>query len=567
MSTTSPSTLEPRSGGPAEPRDPTLPGAGTIRCGTLSYTRRGLVALCAWLLWGDFCFTLMETVVPSILPLKLKSLDSPNTLISLIMTTLPGLFNVTITPWLSFKSDRHRGPWGRRLPFILYTMPFLTCALVAMGFSNEIGAWIQTRWFSGSNIQQTQVIIILLAVFAAAFDLFNMFVNTVYWYLFNDVVPEAWMGRFMGWFRLVGVLTSAAYNFFIFQYAESHMREIFLGAALLYLFGFGLMSLKVREGEYPPLSGDETRVGFLTKVSQFARECFTNRYYWYIFLTYTFISMAGCMGVFSVFFLKSLGLTTGDMGKMGAAATITVPACLLFTGYIVDRFHPVRVSAYLAAYDAFFVLGNWVWLVIPLPSTTLLFWVTALNGAVFRALFQATKDNAEMTRLMRLLPRDKYGQYSGAMAMVRAVAIMLGGLLAGLYLDLWHRLLPDGNMVYRLNFLYSAPLALLAFTFHYLTFRGWKRLGADAAYVPPDISVKVGALGPHPDATSTVPWKLVSITALAILGPLLSNAAWIAYYMKVSPNPHHALVWTISLVSTALLYLAYLRFLRFMERP
>ena len=42
------------------------------RCGTLTYTKMGLFALFAWLLWGDFFFTIMEAVVPSILPLKMK---------------------------------------------------------------------------------------------------------------------------------------------------------------------------------------------------------------------------------------------------------------------------------------------------------------------------------------------------------------------------------------------------------------------------------------------------------------------------------------------------------------
>ena len=545
---------------------PTANASKQYRCGTLVYTQRGLIALFAWMLWGDFCFTLMETVVPSILPLKLRSLDAPNLLIGFIMTTLPGVFNVTVTPWLSFKSDRYRSPLGRRLPFILYTMPFLALSLIAIGFSHDIGVWVHSHLFSGSSIQQAKVIIILLAVFAAAFDLFNMFVNTVYWYLFNDIVPEQWMGRFMGWFRLVGTLTSAFYNFFVFRYAESHMREIYLAAGLLYLLGFGVMCLKIREGEYPPPSDDGEHLGLIAKIRLFASQCFTNRYYWYIFLTYAFISMSGAMGVFGVFFLKSFGFTLADIGKMGAVSAITVPVCFLFTGFIVDKFNPVRVAAYLGAFDAFFVLGNWVWLVIPAPPTTLFLWMIIIQGAVFRALLGATKDNAEMTRLMRLLPRDKYGQYSGAMALVRACAIMAGGMLAGLYLDLWRAVVPEGDFVYRLNFLYTAPLAILAFFFHYKTYRAWKRLGGDTAYTPPDISVKISDLPPRADAMTKVQWKLVSISVLTITGSLLTNAVWVFYYLRYDYNPHHALVWTISLATTALLYLIYLRFLKFMER-
>ena len=82
--------------------------AKTWKCGSLVYTKRGLIALFGWLLWGDVCFTLMEAVVPSILPLHFKNLGASNMTIGFVLTTLPGIFNLTVTPWLSFKSDRHR---------------------------------------------------------------------------------------------------------------------------------------------------------------------------------------------------------------------------------------------------------------------------------------------------------------------------------------------------------------------------------------------------------------------------------------------------------------------------
>ena len=37
----------------------------------LTYTKMGLLVMFLWLLWGDFCFTLMERVKPAILPLFL----------------------------------------------------------------------------------------------------------------------------------------------------------------------------------------------------------------------------------------------------------------------------------------------------------------------------------------------------------------------------------------------------------------------------------------------------------------------------------------------------------------
>ena len=91
----------------------------TFSCGSLIYTKRGLVAMFAWMLWGDFCFTMMEAVVPSIIPLKRNGLGASSTLISLMMTSVPAVFNFTITPTISIWSDRLRTKWGRRMPFII----------------------------------------------------------------------------------------------------------------------------------------------------------------------------------------------------------------------------------------------------------------------------------------------------------------------------------------------------------------------------------------------------------------------------------------------------------------
>lgn len=43
-------------------------GRPRFSVGTLVYSKAGLAALFMWLLWGDFCFTMIETVMPSIVP-------------------------------------------------------------------------------------------------------------------------------------------------------------------------------------------------------------------------------------------------------------------------------------------------------------------------------------------------------------------------------------------------------------------------------------------------------------------------------------------------------------------
>jgi len=539
----------------------------TFKCGSLFYTKRGLFSLFGWLIWGDICFTLMEVVVPSVLPLHLRNLGASNMNIGLVLTTLPGIFNVTITPWLSFKSDRHRSRWGRRIPFMLFTLPFLSLAMILIGFSDQIGAWVHASFMSGSVIRQTQVVIVLLTVFAAMFDLFNMFVNTVFWYLFRDVVPETHFARFNAYFKVAGTTTGTLYNFFIFKYAESHMTEIYVGSALLYAFGFGAMLLMVKEGEYPPVTDVSQQSSFWDKIKIYAKECFTIRYYWDIFLWQTFYAVSFAVGVYQVFVFKSMGLSLDLIGKKGAAAAVTVPICLLLIAKYVDRWHPMRVFAYGAAYTAFFAFGGWVWLFVMQPPPMLWFWLFVLNSAVFAVIAGAANQASQAPLLMILFPAAKYGQFSGAMAMIRAFALIAAGLLAGLFMDFWRGVFPDGDYAYRFNFLWQAPMTVLSFYFFYRVYRAWKRLGGVGGFEPPETEFRMADLPPRADETSCLhPW-MVRLISISFLGTVVSALAWIGYYLYFEKRPDYVLVFGIALAVNVAIFPGYLRFMKFMERP
>jgi len=41
----------------------------------------------------------------------------------------------------------------------------------------------------------------VICVLVVCFRFFELFINTVYWYLFNDVVPPVLLGRFLSLFR------------------------------------------------------------------------------------------------------------------------------------------------------------------------------------------------------------------------------------------------------------------------------------------------------------------------------------------------------------------------------
>ena len=56
--------------------------------GTLTYTKAALVMLFFWLIWGDFCYTVMEAVTGPIMQLKFKALGASNTGMALLLGTM-----------------------------------------------------------------------------------------------------------------------------------------------------------------------------------------------------------------------------------------------------------------------------------------------------------------------------------------------------------------------------------------------------------------------------------------------------------------------------------------------
>lgn len=456
----------------------------TYSCGTLTYTKVGLFVLFGWLLWGDFCYTLMEAVIPSILPLKLKSLDSPNWLIGMIMTTLPGALNMTICPWISFKSDRYRSKWGRRIPFILWTLPLLCVSLAMLGFSDDITVLIQDHLPEMRKYAPATVTIAVVAIFMIMFQFFNMFVSSVFCCLFNDVVPPQFFGRFMGALRIIGTGAGAFYNFFIFKYANTHMREIFLGAAILYFIGIGLMCLIVREGEYPPLEGetDKDNKGW-GGLKTFFKESFSHKFYWFRFLSTATAGIGWSIGIFSMFFSMQMGLNLDQIGKTTAVTSVVTMSAIAFMATFVDRWHPLRVTTYSAIFG---VIGNiviGVWLFVTLPGEYF-FWI-GLGGAIAGVFLNALLQTAGFPCEMRIFPKSRFGQFCSAQAMSRAACTSLSGIAAGLFIDTMKWLCNGSDFAYRFIFVWSSVFSGISAFFLVLVYIEWNKMGGDKNFHPP----------------------------------------------------------------------------------
>lgn len=460
--------------------------AGRYRCGTLVYTKAGLFTLFSWMLWGDFCFSLMETIWPSILPLVLNSEGASNIVTALAMTTIPQAMNFILNPIISTASDRYRGKRGRRIPFLLFSTPFITLFLILLGFSRELGALLYAGLgATHPGLTQAAVTIGLICVLIACFRLFETFVNTVFWYLFNDVVPSVFIGRFLGLFRVVGGLAGALFNFFLYKYATSHTSVIFLGVALLYGTAFFLMCLNVKEGEYPPPDRMTDKKGFsLAAVKTFFKECFSRRIFLLVFAYSALAGAAGAINIFGIFMAFSISLTLDDVGKVGGIASIVGMLLMYPMGALVDRFHPLRIMIATQVGFCVVMLLKFIYLFHDFPKDTV-FWIYAATSGIAIPISVAHAA-AILPMHMRLFPHERFGQFCAANAMCSALGIMVAGALAGVFLDTLRKLFASsGDYYYRFVPVWSFFFMALAAVMTALIYREWKKLGGDKHYRPP----------------------------------------------------------------------------------
>ena len=461
-------------------------GKSEFRVGTLVYSKLSLMYLFAWLLWGDFCFTLMEIVVPNVLPLNLKAMGATNTVTSLLLTTIPAFLNLTVCPMISYRSDRMRSRWGRRIPILLIATPPIALFLAAIGYSQEIGGFLHHLLTGVVGTSRIAVTLGFLSFAVIGFQFFNMFTSSVYYYLFNDVVPESHLARFLSLFRVVGALAGVCFNFFVLKYATTHMQAIFLGAGVLYAVAFIAMCLKIKEGDYPPpppLIGNKT--GFVSLCKTYFSECFKHRFYWCFFLSNTFYYAVSCVAAFQILLAVSLGLTLGVIGKIAGVAGI-VSSCLLYpAGVISDKYHPLRTMIFALAGILICSISGLILLFVSHPSYqfVLMFWIASTGlGLPFATLYIS----ASLPMCMRLLPKERFGQFASADSMVRSIALMIGGLLAGKYLDFFKAFYHGNDFYYRWIYVWIIVCQAISLFFLLRLYNMWKQLGGDKSYSPPE---------------------------------------------------------------------------------
>jgi len=233
---------------------PEIPGEGPRkiwRAGTLTYTTAGLVVLFCWLLWGDFAWSMKDRAIPQTVQLLLKKFGASDMVTGLLFGSLPPAIGIFLGPIIGYKSDRHRGRWGRRIPFLLLSTPVAVLAIAGLAFSPKIGAYAH-KWLGPHSWGLDPSILISLGLFWMLFEFATVVANSVNGALINDVVPQPLLGRFYGLFRALSLIAGIIFNHWFWGDADTTYVWIFLGMGAIYGIGFTIMCLNVKEGEYPP---------------------------------------------------------------------------------------------------------------------------------------------------------------------------------------------------------------------------------------------------------------------------------------------------------------------------
>jgi maltose/moltooligosaccharide transporter len=316
-------------------------------------------------------------------------------------------------PYISTASDRHRGRWGRRVPFLLIPTPFASLSIIALGFAPLLGRWLNSL-IGGGEAGVDRCILLFFAFFWVIFDISTGVANSVFNAFVNDVVPANVLGRFFGAFRAVSLLAGIAFNYWLLGKTGAHYLPICIGVGLLYGIGVPLMCLKVKEGNYPPPPPiDALHRSPLRFFLRFGRECFAKRYYYWVFAAFILPNLAMLpLNTFNLYFAQSVGTSADRFGKLTALSFTLSLVMTVPMGWLVDRYHSLRMAMIALLLHGIATLWGGLY-IHDRTSFAVAFVITNTLAGMW---LTATAPLAPL-----LLPRLKFAQYACALGILNSV--------------------------------------------------------------------------------------------------------------------------------------------------
>ncbi|MGE4564248.1 MAG: MFS transporter [Victivallaceae bacterium] len=443
----------------------------TWRAGTLTYTSAGIVGLFCWLLWGDFAWALKERSVGYVAQLMVKSFEITDFGYTVLMVSVPCLSNLFLMPVISFRSDRHRGKYGRRIPYLAMFTPLVVIGLIGLGLAPMLGKIVH-QWIGPDKIALNMVSLIVFGFFWIILDIGTSLTNAIFVALANDVVPPQLIGRFLALFRMVSLCCAVFFSYHLLGIAEVYGSYIFIALGIFYFVGLYSVCLKVKEGEYPPpdTEGTDRPKDFFSAAKVYFGECFSDPYYRWVIIAQTCCMQSMLpINIFAIFYAKSLNLNMDLFGKISAATFLVAVLSSFFLGLLSDKFHPVRTGMVAMALMLSVQLSA-CFLIHDVRSFLIVYFIHEILAMSFNTL---TASYAP-----RLFPKVLYAQFNSALQMLLAITSLVIAPVGGFILD------RTGNN-YALTFLMGGIIGAAGLLSLVMVFRGYLKYGGDANYQPP----------------------------------------------------------------------------------
>ena len=432
------------------------------RTGTPGYTAAGLIVCTLFLLTGAFGFNLTIQLVSILVPKQLHDFGASNTVMALLLTTLPSTITMVCNPFFSFWSDRTRSRFGRRRPFLFLSAPLIALCMVGVGWTPELAQFLTERFGlpgSGTGLA-------LLGVFSTAFSVLFMFPSAILWYLFPDIIPARYIARFMAFYNVVAQGAGVVCGTFLLPFAVQYARWLHTAVALFFLLTMWLLIFGTREGEYPPVSDGGNRLSLTGAIRTYLRECYGVPFYYPFYLAMALSEVSTvCRAMFNLLYARNvLHVSLADYGKIISCGAVTGVALSVPLAWLSDRIHPMRFFP--------FSLGTVV--VVNLFS---FFLVRDERGflisSILLAVVYTMQGVSTIPVYVEILPRNRYGQFSSANALFRALFQGICGYGGGMLFD-W---LGDYQYIFAWDFAFT----LLALFFFLILCRNWRRRQLPAA--------------------------------------------------------------------------------------
>jgi Na+/melibiose symporter-like transporter len=476
----------------------------SYQIGNIQYDKKGLVRLFFWMLFATvFVMTFFEGGIWPVTqywnnefnfrPRTWGYFGAASTVIGFILG-----------PVISTASDRHRGPRGRRIPFMAFAAPFVGIALIILAFSRDIGGWIYpTVHLHFPSVTDEEVRVATISTLGLCFGVVNMFMGTVGNYLLNDVVPRAFITRFVAYSAMAGLVVGVVFNVLIYPYTNSMDPKrgagtvdfvffrwhgvwgqlILVGGAIFGMIAYTTACLKIKEPSYPPPPkhmGDKP--GLVSTVETYCRECYSHKFYLMLFLAGAASNISDGVSGYQNLLWLDIGMDTKTIGFLNNISSVATFCLLGIVAGLSAKINPVRLYLYaIIGLVATCPIG-FLYLIPGLSYNTyfgvrLVYLLTHIPINIIMSL-------AGPIMTMTLLPRSRYGQFCAAGGMITTVlGFGFGKLVANnIFMEGLKQL--QGQYYLRYVHVWSFFWLVLQLLIYCWIYREWKRMGAEK-YTPP----------------------------------------------------------------------------------